>query len=107
MERPVLHNAYGGHPAPCYRREPILALGYDESFRFAQDYDLWDRCQEAGLMFGCIPEALIRRRIHAGCIARNHHDRQIQTLEAVSLRAIRGGSCPISPIRRPPPSGGC
>ena len=83
-------NAYGGHPASCYRREPVLALdGYDEAYRFAQDYDLWDRCLEAGLVFGHVPETLIRRRIHAGCIARQHHAGQIQTLDAVSLRAMR------------------
>lgn len=83
-------NAYGGHPASCYRREPVLALGgYDVAYRFAQDYDLWDRCLEAGLRFGYVPEALVRRRIHAGCIAQRHHAGQVQTLEAVSLRAMR------------------
>jgi hypothetical protein len=86
----LFYNAYGGHPASCYRREAILNLGgYDEKYRFAQDYELWDRCDEAGLAFGYVPAALVRRRIHAGCIARQYHAGQVQTIEAVSLRAMR------------------
>ncbi len=37
--------------------------GYDESMRFAEDYDLWNRVAEAGL-FCPVSVASVRRRIH-------------------------------------------
>ena len=58
----LFRNAWGAHPAALFNREKILALGgYDESFRTTQDYDLWNRCADAGLRFGWMPEVLLRR----------------------------------------------
>lgn len=53
------------HPAMILRRDSFLAAGlwYDESFRFAQDYDLWERAAKQ-LRFANQPEILLRYRIH-------------------------------------------
>ncbi|NIM18720.1 MAG: glycosyltransferase [Candidatus Latescibacteria bacterium] len=83
-------NAYGGHPTSCFKRESILTLGgYDDRFRCAQDYDLWDRCVEAGFRFGYVPETLVRRNVHDQCISKRFPEEQTNTLEHVSLRAMR------------------
>jgi GT2 family glycosyltransferase len=50
------------HPALAFRRDSILALGgYDETFRYAQDYALYLKAIRAGLTFAVVPEALVTR----------------------------------------------
>lgn len=53
------------HPSMILRRESFQAadLWYDTSFRFAQDYDLWERASKQ-LQFANQPEILLQYRIH-------------------------------------------
>jgi len=57
------------HPSVMFRKDIILAAGgYDESVRYAQDYDLWSRLMNAGYTFSNINEPLIKYRIHGESI---------------------------------------
>jgi len=38
--------------------------GYNENFRYAQDFDLWSRLSSNGLKLANIPESLIKYRLH-------------------------------------------
>lgn len=50
------------HASLAFRRDAILALGgYDETFRYAQDYGLYLAAIRAGLSFAAVPEALVQR----------------------------------------------
>jgi len=56
------HNNYG-HGSVMLRKEPIMAIGmYNESLRYAQDYDLWCRLSTKSNT-KMIPEALYRYRM--------------------------------------------
>jgi GT2 family glycosyltransferase len=47
------------------RREALLgAGGYDPSFRFSEDYDLWARVSAAGWRFAYTPRVTCRYRVH-------------------------------------------
>lgn len=57
------------HSSLAFRAHRLRALGgYDPTFRYAQDYDLYLRCIRAGLQFGCIPEVLVERYYHGDSI---------------------------------------
>lgn len=50
------------HASLAFRRETIVALGgYDETFRYAQDYGLYLAAIRAGLRFAAVPEPLVQR----------------------------------------------
>jgi GT2 family glycosyltransferase len=50
------------HASLAFRRDAVLALGgYDETFRYAQDYGLYLAAIRAGLKFAAVPEALVQR----------------------------------------------
>lgn len=47
------------HSAAMMRRDALLAVhGYDETFRYAQDYDLFERLAQVGKL-GVVPEVLV------------------------------------------------
>lgn len=49
------------HPTIGIRATAFRAIGgYDERFRYAQDYDLYLRAVRAGLVFACVPEVLVK-----------------------------------------------
>ncbi len=51
------------HPTVIYKRELILlAGGYDPSFRFAEDLDLWLRLLNINCRFANLPQPLVRYR---------------------------------------------
>lgn len=53
------------HSAVTFRREAVLAQGgYDEAFRYAEDYELWSRLIRAGLLSRNLPIALAAYRHH-------------------------------------------
>jgi glycosyltransferase EpsE len=53
------------HPSVMFRRAPILAIGgYNERYRYTQDYALWFDCLSHGLKMANIPEPLIRYRVN-------------------------------------------
>jgi glycosyltransferase EpsE len=54
------------HPTVLFRRADILSVGgYDERYRYAQDYDLWFRCLGSGLQLANLPETLLKYRVEA------------------------------------------
>lgn len=53
------------HSSVMMRSEVLRSIGgYDESFRFAQDLELWGRMSRAGYRFSNIPTPLVRYRVH-------------------------------------------
>jgi len=73
------------HPSVMMRRDAVLALGgYRESFRHAEDYDLWARLSVVYKLANH-PECLLRYRIHAGQISWSKSDAQ-----AMATLAVRG-----------------
>lgn len=51
------------HPTALMRRKSVLAVGgYDVSFRFSEDLDLWLRLINRGARFGNIPGIVVRYR---------------------------------------------
>jgi glycosyltransferase involved in cell wall biosynthesis len=51
------------HPTVMFRKEVIERHGgYNPSFRFAEDLDLWLRWMNAGLLFANLPQVLVQYR---------------------------------------------
>jgi glycosyltransferase involved in cell wall biosynthesis len=75
------------HSSLALRRERLKALGgYDATFRYAQDYDLYLRCIRAAWRFGCIPEVLVERHYHHDSITVKL--RRMQILYSFAARLI-------------------
>lgn len=75
------------HATLAFRRARLAGIGfYDESFRFAQDYDLYLRAIRAGLRFGCVPKVLVTRYYHGGSIT--VHKRKKQILNSMAARLL-------------------
>jgi glycosyltransferase involved in cell wall biosynthesis len=65
----LLQRNFIAHSSLAVRTARLRAIGgYDATFRYAQDYDLYLRCIRAGLQFGCIPDVLVERYYHEGSI---------------------------------------
>ena len=84
----LLGNAFA-HPTVMLRRSALERHGlrYDESFRTAQDYELWTRllCHTGG---DNLDEPLLRYRLRAG-ISRTHRDDQLANHDRIAHAAIR------------------
>ena len=66
------------HSAIAVRGRRLKQLGgYDPTFRYAQDYDLYLRCMRAGFVFGCIPEVLVDHSYRDESITVSRRRRQI------------------------------
>ncbi len=80
------------HPSVMFRRQLVLDLGgYDESFRYAQDYDLWFRLLRRAKAYN-LPELVVLRRIHSNMLGEAHGQAQL----ACSIR-VRIKNLAISP----------
>lgn len=65
----LFFNHVGGHSQVMYRREDALQLGgYNESYKYSQDYDLWLRFAAVGKIL-VLPEVLLNWRYHANNIS--------------------------------------
>lgn len=88
--RSLFDNAFGSHPAVMFRRRAIVeAGGYDEKFRQAQDYDLWNRCLVRGFRFVYVPGAYVLYRSHPGAITVSRRAAQAKAASTISFRALR------------------
>ncbi|OHC73492.1 MAG: hypothetical protein A3G18_08760 [Rhodospirillales bacterium RIFCSPLOWO2_12_FULL_58_28] len=88
--RVLFDNAFGAHSAAMFRRQAIIdAGGYDEGFRYAQDYDLWDRCLTRGLEFVYEPKPLLRFCAHRQSITSLRAKEQAEAARVVSIRALK------------------
>jgi len=84
----LLKNAFC-HTSAMFRREldghPVL---YDESFQYAQDYELWSRLQHCGHLRN-MPEALVKLRRHAVGITATQRPEQARLAREISLANMR------------------
>ncbi len=68
LAKPNHHNMYlfldscFAHPTVMMRRELFKKFSYDESVRYAQDYDLWERMYSSGIQFANIETPLLKYR---------------------------------------------
>jgi glycosyltransferase involved in cell wall biosynthesis len=73
------------HTVAMFRREAFEAVGgYRPEFRFAQDYDLWHRLIDCGLLAE-LPDVLFEWGIDTGGISSASHDRQRRLAELAKL----------------------
>lgn len=78
------------HPGMILRRDLFLEanLWYDESFRFAQDYDLWERASKQ-LRFANQPEILLQYRIHDNQVQNKEAESQLYFADLVRERQLK------------------
>ncbi|MGF1634973.1 MAG: glycosyltransferase family 2 protein [Phycisphaerae bacterium] len=75
------------HPTLLLRREAFDAVnGYDETYRYAQDYDLMTRLYAAGRDVGILEMPLLRYRRCSGSITRAHGGEQARLAEGIRRR---------------------
>ena len=77
------------HPAVMIRRDVLKrhALRYDESYRTAQDYELWTRLLAVTKGYN-LPEPLLQYRLRAG-ISRTSKPEQLRNHDPIAHAAIR------------------
>jgi glycosyltransferase involved in cell wall biosynthesis len=85
------------HSSVIFRKDPVIESGkYDETFSFAEDYDLWTRLLLKGYRFANIPECLIKFRYHKKTSSRKFSDFQLNnTRRSISnfIKSIIDGDC--------------
>jgi GT2 family glycosyltransferase len=66
------------HSSIAFRKHSIARIGnYDETFRYAQDYELYLRAMRSGLIFGVVPKTLVTRTYSATSITASRRKQQI------------------------------
>ncbi|MBE7382499.1 MAG: glycosyltransferase [Leptolyngbya sp. SIO1E4] len=72
----LFHNHLGGHSQVMFRRQPVLDLGgYNEAYRYSQDYELWCRLAKVGNL-DVLPDVLLHQRFHGTSISANKRSEQ-------------------------------
>lgn len=98
----LFYNYLQGHSVAMFRREAALAAGgYDENYRYSQDYDLWLRLSRLGEVV-VIEQMLLRLRLHDQSISRASRRAQRRMGLECSQRAIQsltGQALALSEIR--------
>lgn len=80
-----------GHPSVMLRAEVAKRFLYDESLRYAEDYDLWLRLLgDVTLKMGNVQEPLIRYRLHPNQSTQQHLDADAELVKPVWQRAMAG-----------------
>ncbi|WP_062207312.1 glycosyltransferase [Aureimonas sp. AU12] len=88
------------HSSLAFRKSSTAPIGhYDETFRYAQDYDLYLRAIRAGLTFGAIPKILVTRTYHGNSITVSKRRRQMLYSFAARLIHDSESQGPVSPWR--------
>jgi hypothetical protein len=92
------------HPTVMMRRQPILEFGgYRPAYAHAEDYDLWLRASERG-MIDNLAITGVYRRLHPGRVSRLHAVRQQMSAElarATHRRRAAGASDPTEAVPEP------
>jgi glycosyltransferase involved in cell wall biosynthesis len=92
----LLRNNIIYHPATFIRRTAMIEVGgFDESLRYAMDYDLWLRLAEMSAPCIC-DELLAEFRVHAGSLSSDERDLALQEEYLVRRRYLGRG-----PVRLP------
>lgn len=82
-------NVIGGHSQVLFRREDVLAIGgYNESYRSAEDYDLWTRLAARGDVV-ILPVRGMRYRLHGMSASRTFTHEQRMTAVRVIQRELQ------------------
>ncbi len=85
----LIKNHVVWHTTVMVRLEEIRkAGGYDQSVRYAQDYDLWWRMGRFAV-FGGLGEVLVRWRSNPESISSRNRQEQLECMFATSLMAVR------------------
>lgn len=83
------------HPLAVVRKSTLdLVGGYDESFRYAQDYDLWFRIAMISKIHN-LPEFLMNYRMSNSSITTSKNKHQAQCAFRARLNAIKRGQYSI------------
>lgn len=83
------------HPTVIMQRAILTKLGgYRHEYQWVEDYDLFLRIMEQGLLINQ-PEPLIRYRMHANSVCLTRHSTQVQlTVQVCNEARIRWGKSP-------------
>jgi glycosyltransferase involved in cell wall biosynthesis len=85
----LFSNAISAHSAVTFRKNLVLKVGgYDESLRYAQDYDLWLRLMEDHEIYS-YPEPLAALRYHAANLSNRKKAEQQQCALIARQRSLR------------------
>jgi len=77
------------HGAMTIRRSAFeRAGGYDERYRYSQDYELWWRMARIGRLYH-IPRVLYRHRQHETSVTSRHGETQIEYAQEIRRQVIR------------------
>lgn len=84
----LLGNAFA-HPSVMMRKSVLDAHGlkYDETFRYAQDYDLWVRLAEHTKLAN-LKKVLLHYRLHENCASKKNAKSQQETVKRVLLEQV-------------------
>jgi len=89
IEKDLLNGGLGviSHPACIIRRSALLAVGgYRKEFETIEDFDLWFRLAEYGLLAN-LPEVLLKYRIHHSNVIFTHADQQRHLADRILAEA--------------------
>ncbi|MEO1350628.1 MAG: glycosyltransferase [Cyanobacteria bacterium J06635_15] len=97
----IFHNHLGGHSQVMFHRQPVLDLGgYNEAYRYSQDYELWCRLAQVGKL-AVLPEALLNQRFHTGSISANKQSEQnalVLKQVTYNIEQLTGKTPPLSTV---------
>ena len=83
LENPIIQSAV------MIRRSAFDAAGgYDESLRYSEDYDLWNRLLDFG-RFGYVETATVRRRMHPAQLTATNRPELVRSSSEVRRRMLR------------------
>lgn len=97
----IFYNHLGGHSQVMFRRQPVIDLGgYNETYRYSQDYELWCRLAQIGQL-AILPEILLNQRFHNASVSANKQSEQsVLVLNQVTrnIERLTGKTPPLSEV---------
>jgi hypothetical protein len=78
------------HPSVIIRKEILnkYNLRYDENFKHAEDYDLWERISNRSLLAN-MPKILLKHRIHEESVSEMYSKIQLANANKIRLRQLQ------------------
>lgn len=87
--RGLFENSFGVHSSVMFRKHAINQIGgYDPSFIYAQDYELWSQCVTKGLRFTYIQDVFLQYHWRTTGISKRKLEEQKYFASIVSNRAL-------------------
>lgn len=84
----LFYNHVAAHSLVMFRRTPVMASGgYAEEYRYSQDYELWVRLAQEGLIV-ILPDILLQQRVHSTSITVQNTQDQERLSLTCSSRAL-------------------